>query len=109
MFSKEWIYLFIAIALEVVSTAALKFSDGFTKLVPSLVVIIGYCVAFYFLSLTLKAIPIGVAYAVWSGVGIALITFFGWIFLGQHLHPMAIVGIGFILVGIIMLNIFSMA
>lgn len=105
----EWAYLFIAIFAEVVSTAALKFSEGFTRLWPSIVVIIGYGIAFYFLSLTLKTMPVGIAYAVWSGVGIALITFIGWFVLGQHLQPMALFGIGLILAGVIILNVFSIA
>ncbi|MEC9301221.1 MAG: multidrug efflux SMR transporter, partial [Pseudomonadota bacterium] len=67
----NWIYLFVAITSEVIATSALKSSEGFTVLIPSIIVVVGYIAAFYFLSLTLSTIPIGVAYAIWSGVGIA--------------------------------------
>lgn len=103
----DWIYLSIAIFAEVIATLSLKFSEGFTRFWPSLVVVIGYAIAFYFLSLALKTMPVGVAYAVWSGVGILLISLLGWILLGQHLHTTAFIGIGLILAGVIVLNIFS--
>ena len=74
----HWLYLTIAIVPEVIATSALKAADGFTRWVPSLIVIVGYSSAFYFLSLTLRTLPLGIAYAVWSGVGVALIAILGW-------------------------------
>ncbi len=105
----EWAYLFIAIFTEVISTAALKSSEGFTKFWPSLIVVIGYIMAFYFLSLTLKTIPVGIAYAIWSGMGIVLISLIGVVLFRQHLDFTALLGIGFILVGVIILNVFATA
>ncbi len=105
----NWIYLGIAILAEVTATSSLKASEGFTRLVPSLVVIAGYGIAFYFLSLTLRSIPVGVAYAVWSGVGIALVTLAGFLFYGQKLDPAGVVGIGLIVAGVLVLNLFSKA
>ena len=81
----QWLYLFIAITGEVVGTSALKASEGFTRLVPSVVTVIGFAIAFYFLALTLKTIPIGIAYAIWSGVGIIMISVIGYFFFGQVL------------------------
>ena len=81
----QWLFLSVAVVAEVIATSTLKVSNGFSRFVPSLVVIIGYGVAFYFLSLTLRTMPVGVAYAVWSGVGIALISLIAWLFLGQSL------------------------
>lgn len=104
-----WIYLSVAIASEVIATSALKAAEGFTRLGPSLVVVAGYALAFYFLSLTLKAIPLGVAYAVWSGAGVALIALIGWAWYGQALDAMAIVGIALIVAGVVLLNLFARA
>ncbi len=104
-----WIYLSIAIVAEVIATSFLKASDGFTKLLPSLAVGAGYVTAFFFLSLTLKEIPVGVAYAVWSGAGVTLIAAIGWIFLGQKLDAAAIAGMGLIVAGVVVLNLFSKA
>lgn len=104
-----WIHLAIAIAAEVVATSALKSSEGFTNLVPSAVVVIGYGVAFYFLSLVLKTIPVGVAYAVWSGLGIVLIAAVAWLFHGQRLDAWALVGMGLIVCGVAVLNVLSKA
>jgi small multidrug resistance pump len=105
----QWIYLAIAIAAEVVGTSFLRASEGFTKLVPSLMVVAGYGLAFFFLSLTLEKIPVGVAYAVWSGAGVTLIAAIGWLFLGQKLDAAAIVGMGLIVAGVVVLNLFSKA
>ena len=80
-----WIYLGVAILSEVIATASLKSTEGFTKLWPSMVVLVGYSAAFYFLSLTLEDIPIGVAYAVWSGVGVATITIVSVVFMDQKI------------------------
>lgn len=100
----HWLYLSIAIFSEVVGTTFLKLSDGFTKLGPSLVVVAGYGVAFVFLSLTLKTMPVGIAYAVWSGIGVAAITLIGWLKFGQSLDGPALVGIGLIVAGVVVLN-----
>jgi multidrug transporter EmrE-like cation transporter len=105
----HWIYLAIAIAAEVIGTTFLRASAGFTKLVPSALVVIGYGVAFFFLSLTLKDIPVGIAYAVWSGAGVTLITAIAWIFFDQKLDAAAILGIALIVAGVVVLNLFSKA
>lgn len=104
---KYWLFLSIAIVSEVVATSALKSSEGFSRLVPSAVVVVGYLLAFYFLSLTLKAIPIGIAYAIWAGVGIILIALVGWWLYGQKLDLAAIIGMGLILAGVAVINVFS--
>lgn len=104
---QQWIFLLAAIVSEVIATSALKASDGFSRLWPSLIVVTGYAAAFYFLSLTLKTIPVGVAYAVWSGVGIALIALIAWVFLGQALDVPAIVGLLLIVAGVVVLSLFS--
>ncbi|MEI6706596.1 MAG: multidrug efflux SMR transporter [Methylococcales bacterium] len=103
----NWIYLTIAIFSEVIATSALKASDGFTRLLPSMIVTIGYGSAFYFLSLTLRTIPVGVAYAVWSGVGVVLISLLGWVMYDQKLNFIAILGITLIILGVVILNLFS--
>ena len=102
-----YIYLAIAIVAEVIGTTFITLSDGFTRLGPSLVTVAGYLVAFYFVSLTLRTIPTGVVYAIWSGVGIVLITTVAWLFLGQALDRAALVGIGLIVAGVIVMNLFS--
>jgi small multidrug resistance pump len=90
---KNWLILFIAIVAEVIATSALKSSEGFTKPIASIVVVLGYMIAFYCLSLTLKTIPVGIAYAVWSGVGIVLITTVAWFVFDQKLDVWGIIGI----------------
>jgi small multidrug resistance pump len=105
----HWIYLSIAIVSEVAATSALKASSGFSRLWPSLIVIVGYGLAFYFLSLTLKTVPVGIIYAIWSGAGVALITIIAWLFMGQPLDAPAIVGLTFIVAGVVVLNVFSKA
>lgn len=105
----HWLYLAIAIVAEVTATSFLKASEGFTKIVPSLVVIVGYVFAFFFLSLTLKDIPVGVVYAIWSGAGVALIAAIGWLFLGQRLDAPAIIGMAMIVAGVVVMNLFSKA
>ena len=106
---KNWLFLAIAIISETIATSALKASDGFTRLWPSVAVVAGYGIAFYFLSLTLRTIPVGVAYAVWSGVGIMLISLVGWIVYGQKLDAAAIAGMGLIVAGVVVMNVFSKA
>ncbi|SFN58102.1 small multidrug resistance pump [Nitrosospira briensis] len=103
----QWLFLSIAIISEVMATSALKSSNGFTRLWPSLVVVAGYAAAFFFLSLTLRTIPVGIAYAIWSGAGIVLITLIAWLVLGQALDGPAIVGLALIVAGVIVLNVFS--
>lgn len=104
---KHWLYLGIAIAAEVVATSSLKASDGFTKLVPSIIVMTGYAVAFYFLSLTLKTMQVGVAYAVWSGLGVVLVAAIAWILYGQELDLPAVIGMALIVSGVLVMNVFS--
>lgn len=103
----QWLFLSIAIISEVLATSALKSSAGFTQLWPSLLVIAGYAAAFFFLSLTLQTMPVGVAYAIWSGVGIVLITLIAWIVLGQSLDRPAVIGLALIVAGVVVLNVFS--
>ncbi len=104
---KNWLFLSVAIVSEVIATSALKQSEGFTKLAPSILVLAGYGLAFYFLSLTLRTIPVGIAYAVWAGAGIALISLIGWIVFNQKLDLPAFIGIGLIVSGVVVLNVFS--
>ena len=104
---KNWLILFIAILSATIATTALKASEGFTVLLPSIIVVIGYCLSFYFLSLTLRTIPVGIAYAVWSGVGVALVTLFGVLVYNQRLDFSALVGISLILLGVVVLFSFS--
>ena len=103
----NWLILGIAIVGEVIATSALKASEGFTRLVPSLLVVIGYSVAFYCLSLTLKVIPVGVTYAIWSGVGVVLVSIAGWVFYKQSLDIPSVIGISLIVAGVIILNIYT--
>jgi len=105
----KWLMLGIAIVAETIATSALKSSEGFSKLVPSAIVLVGYGVAFYFLSLTLRSIPVGIAYAVWSGVGIVLITAVGWAFFGQKMDAPALIGMALIIAGVVVMNVFSKA
>ncbi len=100
----HWLYLAIAILSEVVASSALPASGGFRNPLPTLLVVIGYLAAFYFLSLTLEAIPLGVAYAVWSGVGLALISLVGWIFYRQSLGAPELLGILLIAAGVMVLK-----
>ncbi|GGG52792.1 DMT family transporter [Hymenobacter glacieicola] len=104
---KYWGFLLLAILAETAATTALKASAQFTKLGPSVVVVVGYGAAFYFLSLTLKSIPVGVAYAVWSGIGILLITLAGAVFYKQIPDAPALLGLALILAGVIIINLFS--
>src|SRR5690606_14093727 len=104
---KPWLLLAMAIVAEVIATSALKASEGFTRLGPSLVVAAGYVTAFYLLSLTLRTIPVGIAYAVWSGVGIVLVSLIAWLLFGQRLDAAAVLGIGLIIAGVVVLNVFS--
>lgn len=100
-------YLIIAIVAEVLATSALKQSDGFSRLLPSLAVMVGYGASFYFLSLVLRTVPVGVAYAVWAGVGIVLITIVGAVLYDQKMDMPAVLGIGLIISGVVVLRLFS--
>ena len=102
-----WIYLALAITAEVIATSVLKSTDGFTRLIPSAIVVAGYMFAFYFLSLTLRTLPVSIAYALWSGFGVILIAIVGWLVYKQSLDLAGIIGISFIIVGVIILNLFS--
>ena len=105
----SYVYLAIAIVAEVIGTSALKAAEGFTRPLPSLVVIVGYGAAFYFLSLALKTIPVGIAYAIWSGVGVALITLIGWVVFKQRLDAPALFGLALIIAGVAVIQFFSSA
>jgi len=103
----HWILLGLAILAEVVGTSAMKASEGFSKVFPSLITVVFYGIAFYLLSLTLRTIPVGIAYAVWSGVGIVLISLVAWVLYGQKLDLAGLIGMGLIISGVIVLNVFS--
>jgi small multidrug resistance pump len=103
----KWLYLLLAILAEVIATSALKPASGFNKMIPSAIVIVGYGVAFYFLSLTLQSIPVGVAYAIWSGLGIVLISLVGFVIFKQEIDFPTVIGIVLIIVGVAIINLFS--
>ncbi|MBN9477630.1 MAG: multidrug transporter [Bordetella sp. SCN 67-23] len=102
-----YVYLGIAIVAEVCATSALKASQNFTRLGPSIVTVLGYVIAFYFLSLTLRTMSTGIAYAIWSGVGIVLISAVSWVWFKQALDLPALIGLGLIIAGVIVVNVFS--
>jgi small multidrug resistance pump len=102
-----YIYLAIAIVTEVAATSALKASEEFTKLIPSLIVIVGYGVAFYLLTLVLRTIPVGITYAVWAGLGIVLVALVGAILYKQVPDIPAVIGMGLIVAGVVIINVFS--
>ena len=102
-----WLLLFAAIAAEVVATSMLKSTAGFTRLGPSVVVVCGYALSLYLLSRTLDVLPVGVVYAIWSGAGVALVTLAGRVFFKQVLDRAAIIGIGMIVSGVLVLQLFS--
>lgn len=104
---KNWLFLTIAITSEVIATTALKSSEGFSRFWPSLIVVVGYGIAFYALSMTLRTIPLGIAYAVWSGLGIVLVTLIAMMLYGQRLDMPAIIGIALIILGVVVINLFS--
>jgi small multidrug resistance pump len=104
---QSWLFLALAIVAEVVATSALKSSEGFTRLAPTGLVVIGYVIAFYFLALAIKVIPVGIAYAVWAGLGIVLISLIGWLVFQQKLDAPAVIGMALILSGVLVINLFS--
>ncbi len=101
------IYLVIAVVAEVIATSALKASEEFSKPIPTIIVVLGYGIAFYLLTLVLRTIPIGIAYALWSGLGIVLVAIVGAFYYKESLDLPAMLGIGFILAGVFIVNIFS--
>ncbi len=105
--SSGYMYLAIAIISEVIATTALKSSQQFTKLFPSIIVLVGYSFAFYFLSLSLKTMSVGIAYAIWCAVGIMLITIAGWFIYNESLDIYAIIGILLIISGVVVIQLFS--
>jgi small multidrug resistance pump len=103
----SYLYLALAIVAEVIGTSALKATAGFTRPGPSILVAVAYGAAFYCLSLALRSIPVGIAYAIWSGVGTALIALIGWWALGQRLDAPAWAGIGLIVAGVVVIQLSS--
>jgi small multidrug resistance pump len=103
----KWLILLAAIVAEVVATSSLKASDGFKRFLPSVLVVVGYALSFYLMSLTLRQIPVGVTYAIWSGVGVVLITLIAWIIYKQRLDIPAIIGMALIVLGVVVMNVFS--
>ena len=103
----SYLYLAIAICAEVLATSFLKSAEGFTRLWPSVIVVVGYGIAFLCLSLTLRTIPTGIAYAIWSGAGIVLVSGIAWLFMGQKLDAPALLGMGLIIAGVLVINLFS--
>ena len=102
----HWLALAIAIFAEVIGTTALKASNEFTRLLPSLIVMLGYGTAFYFMSISMRVLPVGIMYAIWSGMGIVLISALGWLVYKQALDVPAMIGMGFIIAGVIIINVF---
>ena len=102
-----WIYLGLAICSEVTATTFLKLSEGFSRLVPSVIVVVGYVIAFWFLSLALKTFDVGVAYTIWAGTGTALVALIGWLFLNEHIAWPVWVGIGLVIGGVVLVEAFS--
>lgn len=102
-----WLWLVLAIVTETVGTMALKMSDGFSRLWPSVVTVIAYAASFWLLALVLRTIPVGIAYAIWSGLGIVLIAGMGWVVFGQRLDAPALIGMALIVAGIVVMQVFS--
>ena len=102
-----YIYFAVAIVTEVIATSALKASEEFTKLIPSLIVIVGYCISFYLVTLVLRTIPVGITYAIWAGVGIVLVALVGAILYKQIPDIPAVIGMGLIIAGVVIINVYS--
>ncbi len=103
----SYLYLMIAIVAEVTATSALKASEEFSKIVPSIIVVVGFLTALYFMTLTLRTIPVGITYAVWSGLGIVLVTLVAFLMYKEVPDVPAIIGMGFIILGVLIINVFS--
>ena len=102
-----YLYLAIAVAFETIGTSAMQASQQFTRLWPSVLVVVGYAISFYFMALTLRFMPVGIVYALWSGLGIILIALIGYAVFGQKLDLPAIAGLGLIIAGIVVIQLFS--
>lgn len=102
-----WVYLGLAIVAEIIATSALQATQGFSKLWPSVLTLAGFALAFYFLSLTLRSIPLGIAYAIWSGVGIVCVSIIAYFLYKQSLDLPAILGMSMIVGGVVIINLFS--
>ncbi|MGO9817400.1 MAG: DMT family transporter [Acidocella sp.] len=105
--ASAYLYLLLAIFAEVTATSALKLADGFTRLLPSLIVVVGYCISFYSLSLAVRVIPLGYAYALWCGIGIVVIVGVGYFYYRQPVDLAGMFGVGLIMSGVAVLNLFS--
>ncbi len=103
----HWLAIAIAIVAEVTATTALKASNEFTRLWPSLIVVAGYGVAFYFMTISMRVLPVGIMYAIWSGLGIVLVSIIGWFVYKQTLDVPAMIGMGLIILGVVVINVFS--
>ena len=103
----HWLAIAIAIVAEVTATTALKASNEFTRLWPSLIVVAGYGVAFYFMTISMSVLPVGIIYAIWSGLGIVLVSIIGWFVYKQALDVPAMIGMGLIILGVVVINVFS--
>jgi small multidrug resistance pump len=103
----QWLYLSIAILAEVIATSSLKAAEGFTRLIPSLIVVFGYGTAFYFLSLTLRTMQVGTAYAIWSGFGTVIISIVAWLLYNQKLDAPSILGMALIISGVVIIKFLS--
>lgn len=103
----HYVYLFLAILTETIGTSALQASQQFTRLGPSILVVLGYSASFYLMALTLRVMPVGIVYAIWSGLGIVFIAGIGYLVFGQRLDLPAVFGIGLILAGILVIHLFS--
>lgn len=103
----HWLAIAIAIAAEVTATTVLKASNEFTRLWPSLIVVAGYGTAFYFMTISMRVLPVGIMYAIWSGSGMILISILGWLVYRQSLDAPAMIGMGLIITGVIVINVFS--
>lgn len=106
---KHFFYLIVAVIAETIGTTALQSSQQFTRFWPSVLVVVAYAISFYLLALTLKYMPVGIMYAIWSGLGIVLIAGIGYFYFGQKLDTPAFIGLGLIVAGIVMINVFSKA
>ncbi|WP_371153317.1 SMR family transporter [Jannaschia sp. 2305UL9-9] len=104
---RDWMFLTLAIVSEVIGTSALQASAQFTRLVPAVVVVVAYALSFWLLALAFRSIPVGIAYAIWSGLGIVLIASISWIVFGQKLDLPAVIGLGLIIAGVVVLQLFS--
>ena len=103
----HWLALAIAISGEVIATSALKASNEFTRLIPSIIVVVGYGTAFYFMAISMRVLPVGIMYAIWSGMGIVLVSIIGWLVYKQTLDLPSMIGMGLIIAGVIVINLFS--